>query len=57
MAMAVIKYTYRAKPEQEPFETWLTYVFKLEEGAWRIIHDQNTALDFAAFSRAIGQNI
>ena len=55
MAMAVIKYKYRAKPEDAPFETWLTYVFALEDGAWKIIHDQNTALDFAAFERSMKQ--
>jgi hypothetical protein len=56
MAMAVVKYSYRAKPEDAPFESWLTYVFALEDGAWRIIHDQNTALDFAAFAKSMSQN-
>jgi hypothetical protein len=56
MAMAVVKYSYRAKPEDTPFESWLTYVFALEDGAWKIIHDQNTALDFAAFSKSMSQN-
>jgi len=53
MAMAVLKYDYRARPKDKPFETWLTYVFALEDGAWKIIHDQNTALDFAAFSKSL----
>lgn len=53
MAMAVVKYNYHASAEAEPFETWLTYVFALEDGEWKIIHDQNTALDFPAFSKAI----
>jgi hypothetical protein len=56
MAMAVVKYSYRAKPEVTPFESWLTYVFALEDGEWKIIHDQNTALDFAAFSKSMSQN-
>ena len=54
MAMALIKYQYRAKSDAEPFRTWLVYVFQLQEGEWRIVHDQNTALDYAAFARASG---
>lgn len=54
MAMALVRYTYRAHPSAEPFETWLTYVFQLQDGAWRIIHDHNTAVDFHAFARAAG---
>jgi ketosteroid isomerase-like protein len=56
MAMALVKYTYRAKPDVEPFVTWLTYVFQLQDGEWRIVHDQNTALDYPAFARAAGIN-
>ena len=52
--MALIKYQYRANAEDAAFSTWLTYVFKLQEGQWRIVHDQNTALDYVAFSRAAG---
>jgi ketosteroid isomerase-like protein len=54
MAMALVRYTYQPNPETAPFETWLVYVFQLQEGSWRIIHDQNTALDFHAFARAAG---
>ena len=54
VAMALIKYQYRATPEDKPVETWLTYVFQLEDGQWRIVHDQNTALDFVAFARMAG---
>jgi len=54
MAMALVKYDYRAKPEVTPFTTWLVYVFKLEDGEWKIVHDQNTALDFQAFAKANG---
>ena len=32
----------------------LVYVFQLQDGSWRIVHDQNTALDFHAFARATG---
>ncbi len=54
MAMALIKYTYQPNNESAAFETWLVYVFQLQEGSWRIVHDQNTALDYHAFARAIG---
>ena len=52
MAMALIKYDYRAKAEDKPFSTWLTYMFQLEDNEWRIIHDHNTALDFHAFAKS-----
>ena len=54
MAMALVRYDYRAKADVEPFSTWLTYVFQLQEGQWRIVHDHNTALDYTAFARAVG---
>lgn len=57
MAMALVKYQYRAKADDAPFTTWLTYVLQLQEGQWRIVHDQNTALDYAAFARAAGIEI
>lgn len=54
MAMALIRYQYQAKPGDAPFSTWLVYVFQLQQGRWRIVHDQNTAMDFPAFARAAG---
>lgn len=57
VAMALIKYEYRSKPDAAPFSTWLTYVFQLQEGEWRIVHDQNTALDYVTFARAAGIEI
>lgn len=54
VAMALVKYHYRAKPEDQAIVTWLTYVFQLQDGQWRIVHDQNTAFDFAAFARMAG---
>lgn len=54
MAMALIKYQYQAKLEDEPFSTWLVYVFQLQNGKWRIVHDQNTAQDYVAFARSAG---
>lgn len=52
VAMALVKYEYRAKAEDAPLSTWLVYVFQLQEGEWRIVHDQNTALDFPTFARS-----
>jgi hypothetical protein len=57
MAMALIKYQYQAKPEDPPFSTWLVYVFQLQDEKWRIVHDQNTALDYAAFAKSAGLEI
>lgn len=57
MAMALVRYQYRAKADDEPFSTWLLYVFHIEDGKWRIVHDQNTALDYAAFARSAGIEI
>lgn len=54
VAMALVKYKYRANAGDAPFSSWLTYVFQLQEGQWRIVHDQNTALDYAAFARSAG---
>jgi len=54
MAMALVRYNYRTRADAEPVSTWLVYVFELQENEWRIVHDQNTALDFPAFARANG---
>lgn len=54
VAMALVKYRYRAKAEDQPVETWLTYVFALQDGQWHIVHDHNTSLDFPAFARMAG---
>lgn len=34
MAMALVRYDYRPKPEDPPLTTWLTYVFALQDGEW-----------------------
>lgn len=57
IAMVLVKYDYRPKVDADSFTTWLTYVFQLQEGQWRIVHDHNTALDYAAFARAAGIEI
>lgn len=54
VAMALVRYDYRPRPDAPGFTTWLTYVFELQDGEWRIVHDQNTALDYGAFARASG---
>ena len=57
MAMALVKYQYRSKAEDEPFSTWLIDIFQLQGGQWRIVHDQNTAVDYVAFARSAGIEI
>ncbi len=57
MAMALVRYDYKPKPDDDGFSTWLIYVFQLQDGEWRIIHDQNTALDFKAFAQANGMEL
>ncbi|MES2459198.1 MAG: nuclear transport factor 2 family protein [Armatimonadota bacterium] len=54
MAMALIKYVNRPKPDGDAHTSWLIYVFKLEDGMWRIVHDQNTSLDYPTFARLAG---
>ena len=54
VAMALVKYQYRSHTDAAPISSWLTYVFQLQEGQWRIVHDHNTALDYVAFARAAG---
>lgn len=57
VGMALVKYRYRAKPEDIPVVSWLTYVLRLENNQWRIVHDQSTAHDFGAFARMAGIEI
>lgn len=45
MATAILKYEYRDMPEGEPRWAWLALVFKLEDGEWRLVHDQNTRIE------------
>ena len=44
MAAALLKYDYRDTPDGEPRSSWLVLVFKLEDGEWRLVHDQNTRI-------------
>jgi ketosteroid isomerase-like protein len=57
VAFALIKYDYRPKPQDKPVSSWLTYVFKTENGEWKIAHDQNTSLDYPAFARSAGLEV
>ena len=45
MATAVTRYAYRDNAEGAPRLAWLVLVFKLEDGEWRLVHDQNTRID------------
>jgi ketosteroid isomerase-like protein len=45
---ALIKYQYSSKdPDGKPqvINSWLALTFALEDGSWRLVFDQNTALD------------
>ncbi|MCB2114040.1 MAG: nuclear transport factor 2 family protein [Parvularculaceae bacterium] len=44
MASALVKYDYRDTPDGAPRTSWLSLVFKLEGGEWRLVHDQNTRI-------------
>ena len=44
LSLALVKYSYRDTPDAEPHSSWLALVFALEEGQWRLVHDQNTSL-------------
>lgn len=43
VALAVVQYEYRPRPEDKTMVNWLTYGFRWEDGAWRIVHDHSTA--------------
>ena len=47
MATALLKYSYRDSAKSEPRMNWLVLVFKLEDGAWKLVHDQNTKIEDA----------
>jgi uncharacterized protein (TIGR02246 family) len=54
---ALIKYRYGfTDPRGEPqaIESWLALTFALQDGAWRLVFDQNTALPPAAAERDDG---
>lgn len=44
MAMALLRYDYRDTLDGAPRTNWLSLVFRLEDGAWRLVHDQNTRI-------------
>lgn len=44
VSVALIKYDYQDSPDAKPVSTWLTFVFRIEDGEWRLVHDQNTLI-------------
>ena len=48
MAAAFMKYDYRDTPDGDPRSSWLALIFKLENGEWRLVHDQNTRINAQA---------
>ena len=44
LGVALIRYRYRDTKDAKPFSTWLTYVFRREDGDWRLVHDHNTMI-------------
>jgi len=44
MALALVRTSYRDTPDGEPRFAYLTLTFRLEDGAWRLVHDQNTRI-------------
>ena len=43
-ATALLRYQYRDSADAEPRTSWLVLVFRLEDGQWRLVHDQNTRI-------------
>jgi len=44
LSAALVRYDYRDTPDGAPRSAWLVLVFRLEDGAWRLVHDQNTRI-------------
>lgn len=44
MAYATIRYSYQDTNDGPPRFTYLGLVFEVQDGAWRLIHDQNTRI-------------
>ena len=44
LSAAFMRYDYRDTPEGEPRSAWLLLLFALEDGEWRLVHDQNTRI-------------
>lgn len=40
LAYALVRYTY--SDDAAPRQNWLSLVFRLEDGVWRLVRDQNT---------------
>ncbi|MFN0023247.1 MAG: nuclear transport factor 2 family protein [Parvularculaceae bacterium] len=44
VGVALIRYRYQDNKDAKPFSTWLTFVFRVEGGEWRLVLDQNTMI-------------
>ncbi len=45
MATALLKYRYRDTADGEARSNWLVLVFQVEDGEWKLVHDQNTRIE------------
>ncbi len=48
VGVALIRYRYQDSKNAAPISTWLTLVFRIENGAWRLVLDQNTMIALEA---------
>jgi len=42
---ALVKYEFRDTADGPARQAWLVLTFQLEDGSWRLIHDQNTRIE------------
>ena len=57
VAMALVKYQYRPKAEDKTHRYMAHVCVSVARRSMRIVHDQNTALDFVAFAKMAGIEI
>lgn len=48
LGYALVRYAYQDTPEDPASTSWLVLVFRRERGTWRLLHDQNTAIQEGA---------
>lgn len=44
VSFALVRYSYQDSIDDPAREAWLTLIFQLESGSWRLVHDQNTSI-------------
>ena len=44
VAIVVLRTFYRDRPKGRERQAWLTLTFALQNGSWRLVHDQNTRI-------------